>query len=698
MADVLALPDGFNPDHYWDCDIRELGDIPPPEWIIPDLLPVGFGIIYSAPGVGKSMLAQQITHHLAYGRPLGDWDTQAEKGVQTVHTPGSVPVLVIDLEQDWAGTRERGYAITPFGELTQDGRGFGNRTDTMIEVQHTAIPPRVAPEWYADPRWKTPGHANMACLEQKLADLEADGSLPRLVVIDTLERFLPGKPKGDNAYVWESETRGCLNRIALRFGVCILALHHENKAGEQSGSTGNSGSVEFIYRLERFQDEETGVVTGLLSSSKIRRGAPCRYPMVQSPHDGLWLFDSQSAAGGVVNVGMKKTICEALKQRPMNNHELAVNTGIDAPSLRQVCSRLARARIIEKSFGRWQLVDGWGPQRPGGGTPPPAPEPAPAAPEPAPAPSGDDLEDVAEPEQRSGFEMLGASLDRSRMHPVRRIPKTERDSEPWTLVTEQMSGEHRWTRHLPEPSDDTTVVTLDRNGSYPSAAGSVPLVANLLHHTGEMTNVPRDVGGLFEINSFCWGEDGIGHPLGKIAEDFTPTWWITTPHLRLLQKLWLAGRVPPPEVLDSWTGKATGGLLTAFSKDVQAARNSALVAIADGVPGAEDRYAEVKRSSSVALRCLWPKSARSPFWRPDWSVSVRAEASVRHWIRADQARQNGAVLLRLGTVDEVAIARPAGRLVLVPPPYQIGTTYGKVKIKSQQPYCEWVADRGNRAR
>ncbi|MFE2214499.1 hypothetical protein ACFW93_21460, partial [Streptomyces canus] len=60
-----------------------------------------------------------------------------------------------------------------------------------------------------------------------------------------------------------------------------------------------------------------------------------------------------------------------------------------------------------------------------------------------------------------------------------------------------------------------------------------------------------------------------------------------------------------------------------------------------------DPYKAYKTRLSIALRLLWPKRAeqRSPFWRPDWRMSMVAEASVRHWSVAFRAVQEGHQLL-----------------------------------------------------
>ncbi|MFJ3222231.1 hypothetical protein ACIPJS_02520 [Streptomyces sp. NPDC086783] len=67
-------------------------------------------------------------------------------------------------------------------------------------------------------------------------------------------------------------------------------------------------------------------------------------------------------------------------------------------------------------------------------------------------------------------------------------------------------------------------------------------------------------------------------------------------------------------------------------------------------------YTNYKTRLSIALRLLWPKrpESRSPFWRPDWRMSMVAEASVRHWTVAFKAVQTGRhALIALRNVDAV---------------------------------------------
>lgn len=300
--------------------------------------------------------------------------------------------------------------------------------------------------------------------------------------------------------------------------------------------------------------------------------------------------------------------------------------------------------------------------------------------------TGDDP--IEEREVKGAFQLLEESIRASRKHPLLRVPRADRELPPWTIITETMRGEHRWRRR--DVPGGTMVTVLDRNGSYPSAMGNVAVAANKLVHTGPLADLnPRGSAGIFQIPAFDWLEPGP-HPLGEIADDplADDRWWISTPHLALLRRLVRDGRIPQFGILDSWTGASVTNLFKQFSADMADARARAATHPAG--------YRDLKRQSSIAIRCLWPKGegVRSPFWRPDWSVAVRAEAAVRHWARADQAVHNGAQLVRLGAVDEAAYVRPAdAKRGWVPSCYTLGTHFGQVKIKDTVRAEVWNAGR-----
>jgi hypothetical protein len=273
------------------------------------------------------------------------------------------------------------------------------------------------------------------------------------------------------------------------------------------------------------------------------------------------------------------------------------------------------------------------------------------------------------------LEVLMGGLERSRMHPVARLNGQQLGAGAYKLITRRMGGEHRWIYDGEQPQGGE-VLTLDRNGSFPSSCSSVPLPCGALTRTGAL---PNGIGrgndrraGIFRIAIPQWTDPRIGHPLGVLAEGRAGHAWITTPHLLLLDRLARAGAIAAVAIEDSYTARSTPNLLKPLYDAYAAERPKVLAA------GDPDAYKAFKRRTSQALALLWPIEASSPINRPDWRVSMVAEASVRHWAWAWKAVAQDVMVLRLGSVDETDVWTPDGA---VPAPYRHGTGLGEVDIK-----------------
>ncbi|MGW6270795.1 DnaB-like helicase C-terminal domain-containing protein [Streptomyces sp. NPDC055060] len=321
---------------------------------------------------------------------------------------------------------------------------------------------------------------------------------------------------------------------------------------------------------------------------------------------------------------------------------------------------------------------------------PPAEEEAAAEQEPTLQPGDED----DEPENASfpALRLLKEAVGRSKMHPIAVIGKAERDQEPWTLFNEVMDGEPRWVhpqvqsvrgrggkRHrliVPDSLGPGQFCTIDRNGSYPSACSAVTLAPNKLLHTGPLEQRAKDQAGIFYIDVPAWDHAAMAHPLGRLADrpDDQGRIWVTTPHMELLEKLIRQEQMAHPlRIYDSFTGRANNSLLKPFYQEAKQAR-------AELIEAGGEPYTEYKRRLSIALRLLWPKGEHlnSPFWRPDWRLSMVAEASVRHWVVAWGAVQEGHTLIALRNVDEAVFWTPDGE---APGRYKVGTGFGEVKVK-----------------
>ena len=676
VVDPLNLPTSFTITQARSAD---LGEHPR---LLDGLLYVGLTVLFSAPGLGKSMLQAAVEEHLAFGRPFGAWMPE------TAHR-----CLVVDLEGDMRLASERSLVNTPWGLLPSD---HGRPMPADIEYET---------EW--------PGAEfveRVARLDLRLTQAEQEGQPYAYVRVDTLRLFLGSKPHGANAYEWDAFCLRALNRLALAHRVALVLVHHTNKAGEVSGSTGVAGSAVAVMQLKRNPDQDDEC---LLVSEKVRVDAPFRYALMMDDR-GRWEFTDAITPTQAQLIGTKRQVVDVLTARgPRVLADLkAALPEVKPNTLKAALRRLSADGICVYRRGRWELTQTSISEHPtcgvcgtpmiafeagqrthAGCTPDPTVEaavhrwlgapvlPAQAPPPPAPVVEEDQGEEHDHPEARKfpAFAEMKSTIEISRMKPLPRIPREERDGLPWTLITEDMDGTHQsrsWTRPIP---DDSMVAVLDRNGSFPSACSSVPVAPNRLTHTGELGVDQlgrRTRAGIFQIVVPEWPEvDRTPHPLGRIGVP-GQTVWLSSPHMELLDRLAREGRMPLAHVLDSWTGIRNGSLFERYYRWAKKLREE--TATADPAT-----RAEAKRAISTAIRALWPKTARSPFWRPDWNISIRAEASVRHWVTADRAVEKGGVLVSLGMTDEAAFAAPlTADQLWVPEPYRIGPGFGEIKHKS----------------
>ncbi|WP_329359705.1 DnaB-like helicase C-terminal domain-containing protein [Streptomyces sp. NBC_01483] len=299
--------------------------------------------------------------------------------------------------------------------------------------------------------------------------------------------------------------------------------------------------------------------------------------------------------------------------------------------------------------------------------------------------------------------ILKDSVTRSKMHPVPVIRLEDREEGPWPLISEDMDGEPRWVHpdvtstrinhtrdngkrvrrnqlDVPASFGDGVLCLIDRNGSFPSACSAVPLAPNKLLHTGPLDAFDKTKAGIYQIDIPEWDYPGMPHPLGRLTDrpDDEGRVWVTTPHIKQLERLHRDGHLTAPvNIHDSWTGKANESLFKPFYTAAREARTQLIQA--GGEP-----YKNYKTRLSIALRLLWPKrpSQRSPFWRPDWRMSMVAEASVRHWLNAFKAVQEGHTLVALRNVDAAIFWTPDET---PPGTYRLGTGFGQVKAKFIQP-------------
>lgn len=695
------------------------GDHPELPTPLPGMLEGYLTIMAGAGGVGKTFLAEQVARHIASGVQLGRFPLP-DNGPQVV--------WALFLEDVAALTQSRSLDVAPLGTLAEDREAPDSGADTL---------------WYCDDSLRGIASLRARLQEAKTGDTQGGPRLPELIVIDYLHLFIGSQPAGASPVEWERQKLTGLREIGIEFGCHVLVLTHMNKEGKVNGTSALLNACDSMFIVEAKDDRNYASLT----CRKMRLAPMTDYALSRGAN-GTWRFDDQVFVSEAMADGIMRDVLAVLRvEGPKTLSQLCMHQAVPSTrdTIRQALTRGRRRGWVTTSHGHWRIVPGDGDTNlrpPAARTPPPADDPAPetdrdpatgltvvgdpmpcqrcgqstpyrsggvprhigdfcaaaaaapptAAPVPAPRPTTEQeparwFEDADAPERSKfdGLAFMKKTIEVSRYHPLPVVPKEHRETEPWTLITERMGGEPSakfWTRaDVPLGGQ---LILIDRNGSYPSACSSVPLAPNALKHTGPMGEYNPSQAGIFLVDRPEWNDQTMPHPLGKLADTGNAEVWVTTPHLKLLLAQAAAGRTQPVVIRDSWTGKKNDSLFQAFYKAARDARPRFL-AMDDPSMGKENPYLLYKQSVSRPLRILWPKGARSPFWRPDWRVSMVAEASVRHWLKASAAVRHeaghdgsGAFLVSLRNVDEALWWTPAGAL---PHGYEEGTGFGQVKRK-----------------
>jgi hypothetical protein len=194
------------------------------KWAIPDLLPQGLVVLAGAPKMGKSWLVQQLSCSIATG------------GVALSKFPTNQgSILHLALEDPVYRFRDRMKMQKKPGEPSPNKFGvFANEfpfaKEGIKEIR----------------RW----------CDQAIN--------PRMVVIDTLERFKGdvGGSKSQNVYSSDYQTMSQFHSVAKDYGISVVIVHHLRKAdasdpmNQVSGSAGITGAADMVWVLNRKSRKE----------------------------------------------------------------------------------------------------------------------------------------------------------------------------------------------------------------------------------------------------------------------------------------------------------------------------------------------------------------------------------------------------------------------------------------------------------
>ncbi|MBR1486920.1 MAG: AAA family ATPase, partial [Synergistaceae bacterium] len=199
---------------------------PPIVWAVDGFLPAGLSILAGGPKVGKSILSLHLSLAVAIGGcALGK--INVEQG----------DVLYLALEDTQRRLQER----IEGSELPENCNLSRLTLATRVPRQHEGGIEYI--KWWLE-----------------------DAESPRLVIIDTLQKFRKVLSNKGNMYAEDYEVVSEIKKLADQFNVPFLVIHHLKKAmaedwlNEISGSQGIAGAADTIFALKRARTENKGIL------------------------------------------------------------------------------------------------------------------------------------------------------------------------------------------------------------------------------------------------------------------------------------------------------------------------------------------------------------------------------------------------------------------------------------------------------
>lgn len=243
-------------------------------WLVAGLLPEGLAILAGAPKIGKSWLALYIAICVARGLPL----------MKNFNTTKS-SVLYISLEDP--------------------PRRIQSRLDIMLRKGEAPKNLFIYENANSFPKLNDGGHEALAKVIKKRPDI-------KLIIIDTLGRFIKNR-SSRNDYQSDVDLLSPLQELAVKYGVCILLIHHTRKTAgstvqeEILGSMGILGTPDSLLVMKKTSGKIVLHVEGrdLLEN---------QYEIEFQKERGRWLLKGSGLETGLTK--SQKSIVELLKAKP----------------------------------------------------------------------------------------------------------------------------------------------------------------------------------------------------------------------------------------------------------------------------------------------------------------------------------------------------------------------------------------------
>jgi RecA-family ATPase len=310
-ADGAAIP--ASEPRLFTADALQAMAFPPLTYLLPGLVPEGLCLLVSRPKLGKSWLALDIAIATAAGRfVLGDLK------------PATGEVLYLALE---------------------DGK-------RRLQRRLTKLLPSFASDW---PRgltmateWSRADQGGLTNIEDWIKEAIKAEKCPRLVIVDTLAQFRK-LATGKDVYLEDYSAISGLQKLASKYGLSIIVVHHDRKSTADdvfdtvSGSLGLTGAADTIAIMKR---QSSGAVTLHVRGRDVEEAekalkfdkAACRWTIIGEASE-VRRSDEHSR----VLIALEEAGAEG-----MSPTDLADELGIRNDNAKQMLRRMANAGEIKK--------------------------------------------------------------------------------------------------------------------------------------------------------------------------------------------------------------------------------------------------------------------------------------------------------------------------------------------------------------
>lgn len=316
-AELLKLPltHLFVPPGYNALELLNT-KLPPPRWVIPNLLVSGLTVLAGPPKAGKSWFALTLALMVASGSS-GFGGAYKAKQAEVLYIPLEDPD--VRLQYRIARLKKAGLVVT-----------------SSLELRTT---------------WPRSDHYGIEALEAWFMQHPRC----RVAIIDTLVLMRAARTRDSDLYQYDADTMRTFKHLADRYGVAIVLVHHLNKninAGIFDRFSGSSGLTGGADTLIAFDPKS---VTDTVLEIKGRDLAP--QSLMMFTDDGLWTVLGDAAL--VQAEGRQVALTTALKEatNPLTLVELRDLTGQSRQALFNALTSLIKQGLVVKTGrGSYQLT------------------------------------------------------------------------------------------------------------------------------------------------------------------------------------------------------------------------------------------------------------------------------------------------------------------------------------------------------